>query len=109
MLRFDGAGTGDDLHRVPAERDAGRDGHERVLSAPFARYLLVRFGYVNDFGDAGERLHRLRGGSGGAAERPDRGALRAGQRHRRDAKLLDALDDGIDLVFRRIAFHDNEH
>src|SRR2546426_832397 len=35
--------------------------------------------------------------------------LGAGQRHRRDAELLDALDDRIDLILRRIALHDDEH
>ena len=85
------------------------DPHDRVLADDLARCELERTADRHDLGDAGERLDGVRRGSRGAPEGANRGALRARERHRRAAEFLDALDDRVDLLLRRVALHDHEH
>src|SRR3981081_3263900 len=45
----------------------------------------------------------------GVPEATTAGRPGPGERHRCDAEFLDALDDGVDLLLRRVALHDHEH
>src|SRR5580765_86971 len=109
FLGLDGARTGDDLHLVAAEGDAGRDRDEGVLLAPFARDLLVRLADVNDLGDARQRLDARAVDAAVVADEPDRDARLPRHRPGGVAHLLDRLHDAVDLLLRRVVLHHDQH
>src|SRR5581483_1381364 len=107
--RLDGAGAGDDHDVLAAERHARRDGDDGVLLLPFARHLLVRLADVNDFRDAVEPLDARAVDAAVVADEADRRAGLARHRTGLVAHLLYDFDDAIDLFFRRVVLHHDQH
>ena len=100
-------GHDDDL--LAADRDAGRDRHDRVLRPPLARHLLIRLRDMNDLRHARERADARRVDAAIIADEPHRRALCAGHGTRLVAHLLDHRDDRVDLRHGRAVLHYDQH
>ncbi len=103
------AGAGDDRDLAAAEHDARRDGDQRVLLPPLARYLLVRLGDVDHLGHAFQRLQSRAVHAAVVADESHRGTLRAGHGARLIPHLLDHLDDARHVLRRRVVSHHHQH